>query len=280
MPRAARKKGEYGYYHLTMRGVGKQIIFEERGDYIHFLNLLKRFGLDTNVRICAFCLMENHVHLLIYDPEDHLSLFMQKLGGGYSWYFNYKYERTGHLFQDRFGSVPIESEERLLTVLRYILNNPREAGICRASEYEWSSYSRYGDPNSFVDTLVLQELLGSFEEYDKFINAKDEEQGEYGQFPMSLSGTVRTVPGVPGPGHTRTVPIVPREPAPLSHKKHDDEWAKTVIREALNGQTGTVLRTYDWQKRNEILKELKEKGLSVRQIERLTGISKSVVQRA
>ena len=247
MPRAARRKCEYGYYHLTMRGVGKQIIFEERCDYIHFLNLLKRFGLDTNVRICAFCLMENHVHLLIYDPDDHLSLFMQKLGGGYSWYFNHKYERIGHLFQDRFGSVPIESEERLLTVLRYILNNPREAGICSAPEYEWSSYSRYGDPNSFVDTLVLQELLGSFEEYAAFINAEDEEH---------------------------------ENPVVHERQSHNDEWAKAVIRETLNGQTGTVLRSFDWQKRNKVLSELKEKGLSVRQIERLTGISKSVVQRA
>ncbi len=263
MPRAARKRCEYGYYHLTMRGVSKQIIFEERGDYIHFLNLLKRFSLETDVKIRAFCLMDNHVHLLIYDPANHFSLFMQKLGGGYSWYFNRKYERAGHLFQDRFGSVPIESEERLLTVFRYILNNPHKAGICPASEYEWSSYSRYGDPNSFVDTLTLKELLGSFEEYKEFINTDDERQGDGSQ----------------------NVPIRDIGNPPLcsdicKRQSRDDEWAKTVIRETLHGQSGTVIRSYDWQKRNEILRELKAKGLSLRQIERLTGISKSVVQRA
>ena len=66
----------------------------------------------------------------------------------------------------------------------------------------------------------------------------------------------------------------------LQKQSNDDEWAKTVIRETLHGQSGTVIRSYDWQKRNEILRELKTKGLSLRQIERLTGISKSVVQRA
>ena len=263
MPRAARIKCEYGYYHLTMRGVSKQIIFEERSDYIHFINLLKRFGSETNVRICAFCLMENHVHLLTHDPDDHVSLFMRKLGGGYSWYFNHKYERTGHLFQDRFGSVAIESEERLLAVFRYILNNPHKAGICSASEYEWSSYSRYGDPNSFVDTLVLKELLGSFQEYAEFINTDDEGQGDGSQYvPMRDIGNRPLCPDI------------------SQKQSHDDEWAKTVIRETLHGQSGMVIRTYDWQKRNEILRELKTKGLSLRQIERLTGISKSVVQRA
>lgn len=245
MPRAARKKSESGYYHLIMRGVSRQVIFEDRTDYIHFLNLLKRFGIETKVRICAFCLMVNHVHLLVCDRDGHLSLFMQKLGTAYSWYFNHRYERTGHLFEDRYGSVPIESEEQLLTVFRYILNNPQEAGICPAAEYEWSSYSRYGNPNSFVDTLVLKELLGSFAEYEAFINAKGEDI-------CKVSGQII----------------------------HNDEWAKGVMREVLNGRSGSVLRSFDWDQRNEILRILKKKGLSLRQIERLTGISKSVIQRA
>ena len=125
------------------------------------------------------------------------------------------------------------------------MNNPREAGICPAAEYEWSSYSRYGNPNSFVDTLVLKELLGSFAEYEAFINAKGEDI-------CKVSGQIL----------------------------HNDEWAKEVMREVLNGRSGLVLRSFDWDQRNEILRILKKKGLSLRQIERLTGISKSVIQRA
>ncbi len=265
MPRSARKRSETGYYHLIVRGNARQIIFEEQADYIRFLHLLKRFGLETQISICAFCLMENHVHILIYDqttdrsrdndprspasgePENnHVSLFMQKLGVSYSYYFNQKYHRTGHLFEDRFTGIPIESEDHLLTTFRYILNNPRKAGICEASEYQWSSYNRYGNPHSFVDTTVLQELLGSFDEYAAYIAAKYEEE----------------------------------EPPKEQTSVHDDEWAKEEIHNLLNVQSCTDLQAWDWNRRTEALRLLKEHGLSVRQIARLTGISKSAVQRA
>ena len=138
----------------------------------------------------------------------------------------------------------IESEDYLLTVFRYILNNPRKANICTAAEYPWSSYDRYGYSNSFVDTSVFQELIGSREEYEAFIAAKYEDCPE-------LEGIVR-----------------------------DDEWAKSVIRESLHIENGTVLQGYDWEKRNEALRLLKDKGLTIRQIERLTGINRNAIHRA
>lgn len=244
MTRLPRQKSESGYFHIITRGVGQQILFEEKADYVLYLHLLRRFSRKTGVRICAFCLMENHTHLLVCDRDDHLSVFMKKLGVTYSRYFNLKYGRHGHLFQDRFSSVPIESEESLLIVFRYILNNPREAGICQASEYPWSSYSRYGNPHSFVDTVILQELLGDFSEYAAFIDAQYEDDEQE-----------------------------------LEKRAHDDEWAKSVIRKTFNVPSGTALKAYDRKTRNEAVKVLREKGLSVRQIERLTGISKSVIQR-
>ena len=245
MARSARKHSEYGYMHLIVRGNGRQIIFEEEPDYLYYLHLLKRFSKETGVIICAYCLMENHVHLLICDREQNVSLFMKKLGVAYSYYFNNKYHRTGHLFQDRFGSSVIESDDLLLTVFRYILNNPRSAGICSAAEYPWSSYKYYGSPESFVDTKILVELLGNFREYESFIEAKYEDE-------------------------------------PLKTEKiwHDDEWAKSIIRESLQIDSGTILQSYDQERRNRAIKILKEKGLSIRQIERLTGISKSVIHRA
>ena len=157
MPRGPRKKSEYGYYHLTMRGIGGQIIFYDRSDYIRYLHLLKSCGEETSVKICAFCLMDNHVHLLIYDENDNLSKFAQLLNGRYALYFNNRQNRPGYLFQNRFGSVPIESEVQLLRTFRYILNNPKDGGICPTDQYEWSSYSRFGKPGSFVDSMVLAE---------------------------------------------------------------------------------------------------------------------------
>ena len=242
MPRQPRKLSQSGYYHLIASGNGKQIIFEEEKDYIKFLWLLKQFSEETNVTICAYCLMENHFHLLVYDPNINFSVFMQKLVGTYAKWFNMKYQRKGNLFENRFTSVPIDSDDTLCTIFRYILTNPEKSGICPAPEYPWSSYQKYGNPNSFVDTHVLQELLGSYDEYAEFIAAKYE---------------------------LKSVNIV-----------HNDEWAKSVIRETLHIENPSDIKSYDWKRRNEMIRILKKKGLSIRQIERLTGISKSVIQRA
>ena len=92
MPRTARVYGEWGYMHVYTRGNGKQILFEERTDYIYYLQLLKKYSSETGVAICSFCLMENHVHLIVYDPERKISQLMNRLSSAYSGYFNWKYK--------------------------------------------------------------------------------------------------------------------------------------------------------------------------------------------
>lgn len=149
------------------------------------------------------------------------------------------------MFENRYYAGPIESEETLCSVFRYILNNPRDANICPTAEYPWSSYARYGHPNSFVDTKVLQELLGIFDEYNIFLNA---EYDEYG--------------------------------LELQKKSRDDDWAKNIISKTFNIESGTDLKSFDRTKRNEAIQLLRKKGLTIRQIERLTGISKGTIQRA
>ncbi len=244
MTRMLRIHSESGYMHVMVRGNGRQILFEDKTDYLYFLNLLRRFSKETAITICAYCLMENHVHLLICDKEQHMSLFMQKLSLAYTYYFNRKYEHCGHLFQGRYTSKAIESEDYLLTVFRYILTNPRESGISEPSDYPWSSYMEYGNSASFVDTGIFQDMLGSLNEYEKYIAAKYEDDPE------------------------------------MKPIKRDDEWAKGIIRNCLNIESGTVLQSYDWKTRNEAIRILKEKGLSIRQIERLTGINRNAIQRA
>jgi len=245
MPVQPRPVSEMGYYHIAQRGNGKQVIFEEPADYIHFLQNLKQYSADHRIIINAFCLMENHFHLLICDAGQNKSLFMKRLSGNYAIWFNKKYERSGHLFQNRYTCRAIESDDALCTVFRYILNNPRDAGLCSAADYQWSSYSRYGHPNSFVDTTILTELIGSFEEYAAYIDAKYEDNDQ-------------------------KMPVSPR----------DDEWAKTVMQETLHVNSGTEIRSYSRKSRDDAVRLLYEKGLSIRQIERLTGVSKGVIQRA
>ena len=130
MPRTARIPSASGCYHVVLRGIGKQILFEEDEDYRRFLHTLERYLRDEKADIYAYCLMENHVHLLLH-ADSGLDRLMKRIGTSYAYYFNEKYSRSGHLFQDRFSSEPVEDEAYLLAVVRYIHNNPQKAGICR-----------------------------------------------------------------------------------------------------------------------------------------------------
>lgn len=245
MARAARQVSSSGYYHVIVRGNGKQILFEETQDYFYFLKILKRFSEETEVKVCAYCLMENHAHFLLNDPNRVIPLMMKKIGVSYSWYYNKKYDRSGHLFQDRYKSEAVEDDAYLLTAFRYILKNPQKAGICPAAKYKWSSYALYGDSTSFVDTSLLQELIGDFCDYEKFIAKSEDEDDEYEHFISS---------------------------------KRDDEWAKQVIRKKIHVESGTEIRSYPKSERNQAIAVLRDAGLSVRQIERLTGIPRGQIQ--
>ena len=240
-----RQLSDSGYLHLIIRGIGKQILFETQEDYLFFLSILKRFSQETSVSVLAYCLMENHVHLLVRDDNRNVPLLMKKIGVSYSAFFNKKYERSGHLFQDRYRSEAIEDDGYLLCVFRYILNNPQKAGLGPASAYAWSSWSQYGDENAFADTRLLRELIGDDAQYEAFLTAEnDDDCLEY-------------------------------EPP-----RHDDEWAKEVLRKQLGAESGTVLQRYARADRDAALKELKQKGLTVRQLERLTGLNRGVIQKA
>ncbi len=101
MARQARELSDSGFMHVIVRGIGRQLLFEEEENYAFYLDSLERYSRDLQVKVCAYCLMENHVHLLLYDTGKQIPTLVKKLGVRYSWYFNKKYERTGHLFQDR-----------------------------------------------------------------------------------------------------------------------------------------------------------------------------------
>ena len=248
MPRAARKLSLNGYMHIIIRGIGRQIIFEDRQDHSAFLSRLKRFSNETGICILAYCLMSNHVHLLIHDPNRNTPEMMRKMGTSYAAYFNKKYERTGHLFQNRYKNENIETDAQLLNVFRYILNNPAKAGICPAAFYEWSSYSQYDPGVGFVDTSYIRELLGNHSRFDAFLAEET--------FDQSPQREIEAV------------------------KHLTDEQAADLIRENLHIDSLLAVKSMDWKIWDHVLHQLKQEGLSVRQIERMTGISKSVVQRA
>ena len=244
MPRRPRRMSESGYMHVIVRGVGKQILFEDNMDFEHFLKRLKQYSLETEVRICAYCLMENHVHLLVHCELTSLALLMKKIGVSYSGYYNKKYDRVGHLFQDRYLSEPVETERYLVAVFRYILQNPQKAGICKASDYNWNSYRFYEDPPKFMDLELIKALIGDCRQYYEFVSIDTDDQC------MEFD------------------------------TKHDDEWAEKELKACLKISSGTKLKAYSIEDRNASLVKLKRHGLTVRQIERLTGINRNIIQKA
>ena len=158
MPRLKRKISISKVYHVIIRGINKQDIFLDKQDYFKFIKEIERTKSKYKYEIYAYSLMNDHVHFVIYDKNENMSIVMQSLNVSYSSYFNKKYERTGHLFENRFKSKAIESEEYLKNVVRYIHKNPENAGL---KKYEWTSYNEY----LYKEKLINKEIvLKAFEE--------------------------------------------------------------------------------------------------------------------
>ena len=187
VPRVAREKCGNSIYHICVRGNNKQDIFLDNEDREEYLKRLRDYEEKYKMQVYAYCLMTNHVHLLIYDNNQDISKFMQGLSLSYVIYFNKKYGRTGHLFQDRFTSVMIKNDMQLMYVSKYIHLNPVRANmVSKARDYKWSSYSAYEvgrDRNNIVECTFLLGYFGvNVKEarflYKKYINNNVNEEME------------------------------------------------------------------------------------------------------
>ena len=154
MPRSARRQSEAGVFHVMLRGINRADLFREPEDCERFLAILRKCKAICGFELFAWCLMGNHVHLLIRPGREPLSLVIKRIGCRYVYWFNQKYERVGHLFQDRYRSEAVETDAYFLTVLRYILQNPIKAGLEQhMGEYPYSSFKAYaGVPDGLTDT--------------------------------------------------------------------------------------------------------------------------------
>jgi putative transposase len=162
VPRSLRVEVPGGIFHVYARGNCRRAIFLRRADRFSYLSLLGATVERYEWNCLAYCLMTNHVHLLIETPNANLARGMQNLHSRYAQMLNQRYRLTGHLFEGRYGSVRIEGDGQLWMAVRYIAMNPVEAGICAAPEdYEWSSYGAVlrGSPPRL---LAHDELLAHF----------------------------------------------------------------------------------------------------------------------
>lgn len=176
---------EYGadqYYHVYSRGVAKQAIFLDSQDYEVFLGLFKRYlssnppksrghGVYPNysgkLDLLAYCLMPNHVHMLVYQYDaDAMTLFMKSLMVSYGMYFNRKYKRVGPVFQSRYRASRITDNSYLEHISRYIHLNPKDW-----EDFEYSSF-RYYAGLAHADWLKPEQIIAMFpsaEQYVEFV---------------------------------------------------------------------------------------------------------------
>jgi putative transposase len=164
MARKPRVELAGGVHHVYARGNGKQLIYLSNRDRRVYLSLLGEVVVRQEWRCLSYCLMDNHVHLLLQTPKPNLGAGMCRLQGMYAQTFNRRHGRTGHVFQGRFGSVLVRTDEQLLTVARYIALNPVEAGLCRdAADWPWGSHAAVlrGKTPAWLDAGRLLAYFGA-----------------------------------------------------------------------------------------------------------------------
>ena len=247
MSRIARGRGDSDVYHVVARGVNQALVFEDDQDRSRFMLLLSDCLHQTEAQLYCWCLMGNHVHLLIHADVGALSQTMRRLLARYALYFNARHGRSGHLFQDRFRSEPVDSDEYLLCVVRYIHWNPIKAGLSATCQSPWSSYAEYLGAPRYCETARVLDVFGGREEFSRF---HDERPGE-----------------------------ACLDVAEVSRWAADDEIVAHV-EAALGPGILTRAGSLGREERDEALRAMKGLGISLRRIQRLTGIGKNIIERA
>ncbi len=159
-------------YHVIVRGNHKQETFYTPQDYETYMERLARYRSKYRLSIYAFCLMPNHVHLLLECSEEPLSKFMQGVQQSYTQYFNRAHKTVGHLFQGRYKAIICEKEEYLLTLVRYIHLNPvRSKLVERPEQYNYSGHRMCltGESSNVLDSTYVLNLLGGRGAYETFV---------------------------------------------------------------------------------------------------------------
>lgn len=252
MPRNARMKSESGIYHIMVRGINRQNIFTDTADRYKFLDIVQQYKAKCGYSLFAYCLMDNHVHLILKEGEEPLEGLMKRIGVSYVSWYNGKHNRIGHLFQDRYKSEVIEDDRYMLEVIRYVHQNPVKAGItAEPGSYPWSSYTEYLGTAHITDTAFILGMLALDDRQAKKLFV--DYMGENGRHATALAETVRLT----------------------------DEAGREIIKHLLGDFSTDELAAMDKEKRNALLGKLKGvAGLSIRQIARLTGLTFNIVAKA
>ena len=249
MPRLSRVKSNTGVYHIMLRGINQQLIFEDDEDNEKFLEILGFCKTLSGFELYSYCLMGNHIHILLKTINEDLDLIFKRIGARYVYWYNRKYKRTGHLFQDRFRSEPVCDDTYFLTVLRYIHQNPMKAKLCKnPDDYKWSSYNEYINnsyDNSIVDTA----------------------------FALNMTGIVELIMYTNMSNTDNCLEYAERKFVPT------DVEARKLMMELCKCNTTEGVKAFNTQQRDEYIRALVNSGISVRQLSRISGVSKGIIKK-
>lgn len=254
MVRKAREKSSTGIYHIMLRGINRQDIFNDDEDRIKFIQALEKYKDVSEYEVYGYCLMSNHIHLLIKEGKEPIGNTMKRIGVSYVYWYNIKYERYGHLFQDRYKSETVEDDKYLMMVLRYIHQNPLKAGMVESVDsYKWSSYRDYAEgKNTLVNTKFIYNILSP--DPNNAVNILKEFMNEVNE--------------------DKCLDDKPRR------RQISDEEAKKIIKKITKSDNPQTLQQMNKADRDAIIRKLKQRGVSIRRLARITGLGRGVIDKA
>ncbi len=196
MVRMQRVHYEAAIYHVIVRGNNRERIFagaEEKGKY---LQIIQDYCERYKFHFLGYVIMDNHAHLLIKVERVELAKIMQGIQQRYTQYYNRRYARTGHVFEQRYKAKLCSDEKYLLTLLCYVHQNPLKAGLPEGIEYEWSSHNNYmgkvysGVETEFILSMISNRRIKAIAEYQRLMG-REVETPEYGELPNEQQRTNR-----------------------------------------------------------------------------------------
>ena len=249
MSRTNRIYSTSGLYHVMLRGINRQQIFFDDEDCEMFLQNLRECKEIDDFQVHAWCLMGNHVHLLLLTKEVSLSVVMKRISTRFVIRYNQKYQRSGHLFQGRFRSEPIDHDNYYMRVFRYIQQNPIKAGMeTELGSYQWNSLLGYlGQNDDLTDKEFAIKIFGNRKKLLDFVQ-------------------------VPEKADMMDMPLMP-----VVHLS--DKRAAEILLQNSACPNISAFRSLSMELQMEACRKAIELGASYRQLARLVGISKTVIYR-
>lgn len=189
MPRHPRKMETSSYFHVIVQGIEKKYIFEKLKYKTKYYELLITRTEKFNIKMLAYCIMDNHAHMIMYTENiENLGLCMKSINTSFAQIYNNSEKRVGYVFRNRFASEPIMSEKQLYMCMAYIHFNPVKAGMVKKPEqYSYSSYNDYVIGNNIGNSENINLLFGAKNDYLEIFYLVHTNYSEYKVFEKAES---------------------------------------------------------------------------------------------